>query len=234
MLLLLQLMYPLVSHPASSMYLFAPPPARTFNKIRALFDLILQSLSLSLSFQIHGPILEYNDLYSPVIGSALKVFDEMPKRNMTVSDCIHGAIIPAYGSSKVNCPVSAHSSTCSLLGAVSVAPKVTEPPLAAADPASDAGAEPDLTGSSYSSSDSSFRPDLDTDPIDEPASAPPKPELPLPAPSSLHLMTTRAKAGIFKPHYRVDLAHLRYCGLLSTVLSFPDPVSHVTALREPK
>ena len=24
------------------------------------------------------------------LGSALKVFDEMPKRNMAVSDCIHG------------------------------------------------------------------------------------------------------------------------------------------------
>ncbi|CAI9280521.1 unnamed protein product [Lactuca saligna] len=49
------------------MYLSAPPHGWTFNKIRALFNLISQSLSLSLSFQIHGPILEYSDLYSPVI-----------------------------------------------------------------------------------------------------------------------------------------------------------------------
>lgn len=58
--------------------------------------------------------------------------------------------------------------------------------------------------------------------------------MPPSAPSSSHPMTTRGKAGIFKPRYWVDLAHLRSCDLLSVVLSSPDPVSHVTVMREPK
>ena len=64
-----------------------------------------------------------------------------------------------------------------------------------------------------------------------------EPESPHPAPpppAPTHPMTTRAKAGIFKPRYRTDLANFQSSGLLSQVFSDAVPKSHVDALRDTK
>lgn len=47
-------------------------------------------------------------------------------------------------------------------------------------------------------------------------------------------MTTRAKVGIFKPHYHLDLAHLNSHVLYRRFFSADIPLSYTTTLHDPK
>nr|KAJ0214373.1 hypothetical protein LSAT_V11C400171290 [Lactuca sativa] len=100
----------------------------------------------------------------------------------------------------------------------------------AADPAAPSPTPAPHSSDSDSSSNSSSS-SSDDEGAADPNTPPPPPTSPT-APS--HPMITRAKAGIFKPRYRVDLAHFESHGLLSAVLSTPEPTNYSIAIKDPK
>ena len=51
---------------------------------------------------------------------------------------------------------------------------------------------------------------------------------------STHHMTTRAKAGIFKPRHQLDLAHTSSHALYSTLFAQKDPKGFKSAAKNPK
>ncbi|KAJ0853298.1 putative RNA-directed DNA polymerase [Helianthus annuus] len=79
----------------------------------------------------------------------------------------------------------------------------------------------------------------DTSPVDTPSSSPRGSQtntspIPVPPPPPSHPMITRAKAGIFKPRHRVDLAHTNALPLHHALFASADPSTFHSASKDPK
>ncbi|KAI3507180.1 hypothetical protein L1887_22027 [Cichorium endivia] len=162
-------------------------------------------------------------------------FDEscFPFNGPTASTHAHLLSMTRFSDDSLPTPVSQPSSPpvvpvsvsppssppCGLCDEVSGSPPV--PPPATTSPASattpSVSSPPSATPDAPSTFDSGF-----SSPAVEPS----------PQPSG-HPMMTRAKAGIFKPKHRADLAHLTSYGLLSALHASTDPKGFKTAARHP-
>ncbi|KAJ9561510.1 hypothetical protein OSB04_006670 [Centaurea solstitialis] len=202
------------------------------HRLMLIFDLLgVGSTRTYETMQITNYLHEVSLVFSSGIALVIKT-KQTPAHMLALSNFMDEAFDASTLQPSISSPVSNSApspplptwSCCDDAPVPFVAP--ASEPAASTDHMHDANPEdpPSASASPVHDSNTEDPPSAPASPI--PPSAPPRP-IPLPS----HPMTTRAKAGIFKPRYRADVASSH--GLLAALNASTDPKGFKSAARYP-